>query len=244
MAAKDLEEVEEWNEYGELQENVGAGAPAKLSTPSASTSATPSKPPAAPMQDLSNRAGGEAQTPVTLAMRQAAEEAARKAGGGKTQNADAGSGKAGEAGSETLRKLDHSAPVPPPSGTTEASAAIAGEPAESSSKSKAGESATSSTSSVERAALDVPKGAVVTHRGSNVSLASAEEIRSLEQSLAITEEDEPDEEVEAGHESTRSNQASATSRATDTDAQQDLPGSRTQDQPAASAADAGLSVAD
>lgn len=196
------------------------------------------------MQDLSNRAGGEAQTPVTVAMRQAAEEAARKAGGGKTQNADAGSGKAGEAGSETLRKLDHSAPVPPPSGTTEASAAIAGEPAESSSKSKAGESATSSTSSVERAALDVQKGAVVTHRGSNVSLASAEEIRSLEQSLAITEEDEPDEEVEAGHESTRSNQASATSRATDTDAQQDLPGSRTQDQPAASAADAGLSVVD
>lgn len=185
----------------------------------------------------SGRAAGGPQTPVTMAMRQAGEEAARKVGERKQQ--DAGSGKNSAMGSETLQKLDRSAPVPPPSGTTDASSAIT-----PGSKSKVAESAASSTSSVDSDALNVPKGAVLQHRGSNVSSASAEEIRSVEQSLAITEEDEPDEEEVAGNRSTGPMKASATSRATDTDEQQDLPGSRTQTQPAASAADAGQSVAD
>jgi len=196
------------------------------------------------MEEKSGRAGGGPQTPITMAMRQAGEEAARKADDRKQQ--DTASGKSCEIGSETLQKLDHSAPIPPPSGTTDASSAITPGSAEASAKSKSMgvESAASSTSSVNSDAMDVPKAPVLKHRGSNVSSASAEEIRSVEQSLAITEEDEPDEEVKAGCRSTGSMKASTTSRATDTDGQQDLPGSRTQTQPAASAEDAGQSVAD
>jgi len=223
------------------------------------------------MEEKSGRAGGGPQTPITMAMRQAGEEAARKADDRKQQ--DTASGKSCEIGSETLQKLDHSAPIPPPSGTTDASSAITPGSAEASAKTKSMgvesaasstssaitpgsaeasaksksmgvESAASSTSSVNSDAMDVPKAPVLKHRGSNVSSASAEEIRSVEQSLAITEEDEPDEEVKAGCRSTGSMKASTTSRATDTDGQQDLPGSRTQTQPAASAEDAGQSVAD
>lgn len=235
--------MEEWNEYGELQDNVGGGAPTKAFTPSASANVTPSKPPAVvSLEDKAGKVGGGPQTPITLAMRKAGEEAARKAGDMKTQGT--GSGKSIGTSSETVQKLDQSAPIPPPSGTTDASVAISPEPAEGSSTSQAVETAASSTSSVEAQGLDVPKEAVVKHRGSNVSSASAEEIRSVEQSLAITEEDESDEGAEAGHKSTESGKASATSRATDTDEQQDLPGSKTQGQPAASAKDAGQSVAD
>lgn len=194
------------------------------------------------MHDQSTGPAGGPHTPVTLAMRQAGEEAAKKAGDRKQQ--DAGSAHAAESRSETLQKLDRSAPVPPPSGTTDAADATTPEPASSSAKAKGSESAAASTSSVEGDGLDVPRGPVVKHRGSNVSSASAEEIRSVERSLAITEEDEPDEEGKAGRDSTGSVEAGATSRATDADAEQDLPGGRTQGQAAASAEDAGRSVAD
>ena len=48
-SCQDLDEVEEWNEYGEIQEQLGsvAPAPAPAVTPSASASNTPSKPSAA-----------------------------------------------------------------------------------------------------------------------------------------------------------------------------------------------------
>ena len=230
--------MEEWNEYGELQDNIGS-TPTKISTPSASTNVTPSKPPTAPVEDKASRVGGGPQTPITLAMRRAGEEAAKKAGEMKQQNT-ASSQNLGFS-SETLQKLDNSAPIPPPSGTTDAPEVVTPEPVHSSSKSKVVESAASSTSSIDAQGLDLPKEAVVTHRGSNVSSASAEEIRSVEQSQAITEEDEPEEETEVGHKAT---EASATSRATDTDQSQDLPGSKTQNQPAGSAEHAGLSVAD
>ena len=232
--------MEEWNEYGELQENIGA--PVTIATPSASTNVTPSKPPTATLEEKPNRAGGGPQTPIALAMRQAGEEAAKKAGDMKLQNT--ATSKATGSSSETLQKLDHSASIPPPSGTREAASAIAPGRTDSGSKSKAVESAASSTSSVDVEGLDVPRGPMITHRGSNVSSASVEEIRAIEQSLAITEEDEPDEEIEEGHESTWSMKASATSRATDADERQSLPGSKTQVQPAASAEDAGQSVAD
>lgn len=242
MGVQDLEEVEEWNEYGELQENIDA-PPTKISTSSASTNLTPSKPPTAPMDDKAATAGGGPGTPITIAMRQAGEEAAKKAGDRKAQNTT--SSKTTAITSETLQKLDNSAPIPPPSGTVDAPIPITPEPAKSSLKLKAGESAVSSTSSVDAQGLDVPRGPTLMHRGSNVSSASAEEIRSVEQSQAITEEDEPDdEEMEAGHGSTGSFKASATSRATDADEGQRLPGSRTQVQAAASAEDAGQSVAD
>ncbi|KAI9873009.1 MAG: hypothetical protein M1830_000941, partial [Pleopsidium flavum] len=249
MVIGDLEEIEEWNEYGELQDNIGSAA--RTSTPSASTNATPSKPPTASTEDKPNRVGGGSETPITMAMRQAGEEAAKKAGSMKNSSATPSRVEGAEVSSETLQKLDNSAPIPPPSGTTDALSFIAPETGNSSSKSKADDAAVtsestaaSSTSSLQTETLDVPQGATSKHRGSNVSSASAEEIRNIEQSLAITEEDEPDEETEGIKHSSESTKATTIGRATDTDAAQDLPGSKTQTQPAASAEDAGQSVAD
>ena len=189
------------------------------------------------MEDKPNRAGQGAQTPITMAMRQAGEEAARKAGGMKPKDAKPSSLERAGPTSETLRKLDNSAPIPPPSGTTDAPSSAAQEESTSS-----GSKSRTPSTGIEN--MDLPKGAISKHRGSDVSFASAEEIRNIEQSLAITEEDEPEEESRAGSKSTVSSGANATSRGTDKDEEQNLPGSKTQSQPPASAEDAAQSVAD
>jgi len=203
------------------------------------------------MEDKPNRVGGGPGAPITMAMRQAGEEAAKKAGDMKKSNATPSRAEPAEVSSETLQKLDNSAPIPPPSGTTDAPSFIAPETGNWSSKSKednipvtSESTAASSASSLQVETLDMPQAAKFKHRGSNVSSASAEEIRDIEQRMAIAEEDEPDEETGKGNKSTMSTKVNATSRATDTDAEQDLPGSKTQSQPAASAGNAEQSVAD
>lgn len=77
-------------------------------------------------------------------MRQAGFEAAKKAGDAKKSNsaktkAQGKSSELSNVSSETLRKLDNSAPtgIPPPSGTTDASSAVAPESGSSTVKSKA-----------------------------------------------------------------------------------------------------------
>jgi hypothetical protein len=98
-SSKDLDEIEEWNEYGELKQQIGS-TPVAAPTPTASAATTPSKPPApsisAPGTDspapspLSKQVPDEVNpssisaarkddTPLTLAMRQAGAEAAKKA---------------------------------------------------------------------------------------------------------------------------------------------------------------------
>ena len=104
MVYQDLEEVEEWNEYGELKQQIGA-TPSVTTTPAGSTTTTPSKPPPAstteektktdPASDsehisIQEPAEGHRKssvaapkkddTPLTMAMRQAGAEAAAKAG--------------------------------------------------------------------------------------------------------------------------------------------------------------------
>ena len=146
MIVGDLEEVEEWNEYGELRDNLEPGPKPPPSAP-----ATPSKIPAGPSSDslaktpATNPATPSNQTPVisstdtpprpstsstysplTAAMRQAGFEAAKKAGDAKSkaraEALRASKDKETEPSSDTLRKLDNSGPtgMPPPSGTTEA----------------------------------------------------------------------------------------------------------------------------
>ncbi|KAL8827430.1 MAG: hypothetical protein Q9170_007018 [Blastenia crenularia] len=100
MLVGDLEEIEEWNEYGELKEKVGVSpmastssamnTPTKLplstSTPSKlSTSDSPSK--QAPPMDSPSRLTSASQTesPMAAAMRQAGMEAAKKAGDAKAK---------------------------------------------------------------------------------------------------------------------------------------------------------------
>lgn len=141
--------MEEWNEYGELKEQLGSVAPA-ASTPLQSTSNTPSKPPtttsapsststpskAAPTVlfaentppkpsqsgDVRSRpATGRVETSFSLAMRQAGKEAAERA---KLKPKSTGIKNSATPVAD-LSKLDNSAPtgLPPPSGVTEAASA-------------------------------------------------------------------------------------------------------------------------
>ncbi|KAI4269870.1 MAG: hypothetical protein LQ337_007028 [Flavoplaca oasis] len=97
----DLNEIEEWNEYGELREKVNP--PPTSSTPSASATNTPSKAPAitststtntntntnTPSKLLSSISSSPKQqsNPMAAAMRQAGAEAAKKAGDAKALKA-------------------------------------------------------------------------------------------------------------------------------------------------------------
>lgn len=152
MVIGDLEEVEEWNECGELKENVGseggaggaatttsaAGTPSKSyalpSTPSkpateSTTTTTPSKA-STPTTDVPTRPAQATSTdsPLTTAMRQAGFEAAKRAGDAKTKARTDALDAAKERGG-SLEKLDNAGPtgLPPPSGTTEAKDAVEGE---------------------------------------------------------------------------------------------------------------------
>ena len=146
MIVGDLEEVEEWNEYGELRDNVEPGpraAPSAPATPSKAPTGlssdtlsmghtpnpiTPSKP--SPLKSSAETppqpAPSSTDSPLTTAMRQAGFEAAKKAGDAKSKaRAEAlqmSKAQADTPNSKTLQKLDNSGPtgMPPPSGTTEA----------------------------------------------------------------------------------------------------------------------------
>ncbi|KAL8678979.1 MAG: hypothetical protein Q9186_004700 [Xanthomendoza sp. 1 TL-2023] len=93
MLVGDLEEIEEWNEYGELKDKVGVKP--VPSTPSAAN--TPSKPPPStptantpskllsPVETPSRQtSSSNTDSPMATAMRQAGLEAAKKAGDAKT----------------------------------------------------------------------------------------------------------------------------------------------------------------
>ncbi|KAL8845887.1 MAG: hypothetical protein Q9221_008980 [Calogaya cf. arnoldii] len=94
MLVGDLNEIEEWNEYGELKEKIGVQP--TPSTPSASAANTPSKAPATTSTSSTNTKTNanspsklmssistppkQATNPMATAMRQAGAEAAKKAG--------------------------------------------------------------------------------------------------------------------------------------------------------------------
>lgn len=163
MIVGDLEEVEEWNEYGELRDNVEPGpraAPSAPATPSkaptgpssdtlsigpAPNPVTPSKPsPLKPSAETPTRpAPSSTDSPLTTAMRQAGFEAAKIAGDAKSkaraEALQASKAQADTQNSETLQKLDNSGPtgMPPPSGTTEAGEAIKPETGNTSAEGKA-----------------------------------------------------------------------------------------------------------
>ncbi|CAF9923212.1 MAG: hypothetical protein ALECFALPRED_002329 [Alectoria fallacina] len=163
MIVGDLEEVEEWNEYGELRDNVEPGpkpAPSAPATPSklptapssdtlstapATNPVTPSKPPPfiSSAETPPRPAPSSTDSPLTTAMRQAGFEAAKKAGDAKSkaraEALQASKARAGTPNSEALRKLDNSGPtgMPPPSGTTEAGEAMKPETGNTSAEGKA-----------------------------------------------------------------------------------------------------------
>ena len=150
MIVGDLAEVEEWNEYGELRDNIESAprpAPSAPATPSkvppgpssdslsktpATNPATPSKPPPilSSTETPPRPSASSTDSPLTTAMRQAGFEAAKKAGDAKSkaraEALQASRDKPSALSSETLTKLDNAGPtgMPPPSGTTEAEEAM------------------------------------------------------------------------------------------------------------------------
>ncbi|KAL9067541.1 MAG: hypothetical protein Q9161_006819 [Pseudevernia consocians] len=163
MIVGDSEEVEEWNEYGELREKVEPGpkpAPSAPATPSKGSTApssdilskaptanpvTPSKPPSfiSSAETPPRPTSSSTDSPLTTAMRQAGFEAAKKAGDAKSkaraEALQASRAQSDTPGSETLRKLDNSGPtgMPPPSGMTEAEEAMKPETGDTTVKGKA-----------------------------------------------------------------------------------------------------------
>ena len=141
--------MEEWNEYGEIKENLGPTAPcaALPSTPASSTTNTPSKPPPVPaivstasvpdtptnnpiistdipmQKSTETTATSPPKDPandLANAMRQAGFEAAKKAGDAKSKARNEAL-KAAKATNPYLQKLDDAGPTgtAPPTGTAE-----------------------------------------------------------------------------------------------------------------------------
>ncbi|MCJ1433006.1 hypothetical protein MMC27_002365 [Xylographa pallens] len=234
MVVGDLEEVEEWNEYGEIKQNlIFADAPPAASTPTPSTTNTPSKPPPSmvassskPSTSSSTSLAGSApaatstETPLTTAMRQASLEAAAKAKQSKAQILTP-SKSASEAQSSTflpgasssnadmLSKLDNSAPggALPPTGTSEAEEAV--EP---------------------MGKMPRPEESKAVEESSKIAEAPEEE--------GVAEED-TGKEVVAGPEVIKTEDATPA-----TDKAEELPGTRTQEQEAGVGEKVGESVAD
>lgn len=139
--------MEEWNEYGELQQNVGtspivpsSSTPSAPSTPSKASKTVDTPSTAQPLAATSSRPppSSTTESPRITAIRQAGFEAAKKAGDAKSQARVKAFGEF-KAFDDAAKKLDHSAPtgMPPPSGTTEASSAVAPETGSTAVKSKA-----------------------------------------------------------------------------------------------------------
>ncbi|MCJ1379754.1 hypothetical protein MMC17_002857 [Xylographa soralifera] len=268
MVVGDLEEVEEWNEYGEIKQNlIFSDAPPAASTPTPSTTNTPSKPPpsivassskpsTATSTPLASSAPAATSTekPLTTAMRQASLEAAAKAKQSKTKSIAAFKSmseaqpstslpSAASSHADMLSKLDNSAPggTLPPTGTSEAE-----EAAEPKGKS-AGVTFKGAAKPKDTTAQDERPEQMMMHRGSNISMASPEEIKAVEESSKIAEEPEEEgvaeedtgKEVVAGPEVIKTEDATAA-----TDNAEELPGTRTQEQEAGAGEKVSESVAD
>jgi len=151
----------------------------------------------------------------TLAMRQAGQEAAQKAKDAKKKAAEVFAGK-GEA-ELTIKEPDRSATIPAPilvhkdiptQDSKTATPASMQSPTSTAWKSKP--SAPGRQATLRHAFMDPMQSPnstawkstdidppITMHRGSSISLASAEEIRAIEKSLAIKEEDEETDEENA-----------------------------------------------
>lgn len=173
--------MEEWNEYGELKEHVGPGAVAPGMASSSTAPSTPSKAPPSietPTKirfsaDTPTKASQTAATnsPITMAMRQAGLDAAKKASDAKSQARAKVLG-ASESSNDAVKKLDNSTTpgVPPPSGTTEAASSV---PLETSS--------TIANSTVDDART-VPKSVAEPAKGSGVTKKEISDTDSIVES--------------------------------------------------------------
>ncbi|KAH8674597.1 hypothetical protein BGZ60DRAFT_275182 [Tricladium varicosporioides] len=218
----DLVEIEEWNEYGELKQHVtiypSPGTPAKSTAPTPSTTPKPpivqqeNKKPESGVAESSKAAEqpksptGNAPTPISLALRQVGEEAAQKAKDSKKKGIEVlkGVGQAEPTKDGTPKPASITLPVSSTSPTIETVASIQspnstawrrgsdsrGRPTTPRHSIDKLESLQSPNSTAWKPTdIDPP---ILTHRGSSLSLASAEEIKQVEEEEAIPEEDDED----------------------------------------------------
>ncbi|MCJ1474366.1 hypothetical protein MMC13_003024 [Lambiella insularis] len=277
MVVADLEDVEEWNEYGEIKQNLlSPDAQASLATPTPSALSTPSKPqavtkssspapsPAPNPSAKSTSLSASTETPLETAMRQASLEAAAKANLSKlqaqaalksrsgTKPTDSHSG-APDSTSKMLSKLDNAAPgkALPPTGTTEASEATEAAGSVQGAEEKRARSAVRFKGAEKRSessdnGLLAKPVEITKHRGSDVSTATPEEIKAVEENAKIAEEPEKEQvaEEDKGKEVAGEPQSVKTEDAAAATDEEVLPGTRTQDQEAAKGAKTEESVAD
>jgi hypothetical protein len=158
-------------------------------------------------------AAGAPPSSFALAMRQAGEEAAQKAKDAKKKTMEVFAGK-GEA-TATTKESDRSAAIPPPilvnkevstRGSTAVAPATMQSPTTTAWKSRPSAPHRQSTfghtfmdpmqspnsTAWKSTDIDPP---ITMHRGSSISVASAEEIRAIEKEQAIEEEDEDEEDA-------------------------------------------------
>lgn len=124
-------------------------------------------------------------TPLTEALRKVGEEAARKAGKKDVKPASKVTSEGSDAEvSKVDKALEQSAAVPPPTG-------VAMEDPEA----EAPASGNNVASPLEDHSENKQNTVIARHRGSDVSLASPEEIEEIERATAIPEEDEEEAEL-------------------------------------------------
>lgn len=154
------------------------------------------------------------------------------------------------------KQLNQAAVVPPPSGTAGAGTSVAPglKTADSKATEAPGDSSTVSITALvfpsddkgshtrQNVAPEIRLGSTTTHRGSNVSTASAEIIREIERSLVIPEE--PEAEAEGDIEGKDTGQAIVEDSSEDESSHHRAVEPKTQDQPAASSELAGTTVED
>jgi len=200
--------------------NTPSGTPKqpKADESSKATTSTTELPKTSTSENSKPPPAGAQPTSFTLAMRQLGEEAAKKAKDSKNNVVETfdGTGKAEPAKAMT-KDLDHSAAIPPPSLVIEAPSTskqsavettsamqsptstswsrVTPEPqsrssSEASSIVEMRESMQSPTSTAWKSSDSLRNPVITEHRGSVVSAASPEEIKELEKSEAIAEEDE------------------------------------------------------
>lgn len=194
---QDLDEVEEWNEFGEIKENIGDIPPASSApapggeavttraTMHPTTTVQPPAPlPVKPTATAANKSASDKTEPLQTPMANLSMEEAA------TEAAAIGAARKGPAPGINDTKV---APLKSPTQTSSLA-----EPSEAPGSSKAPEPAPLSaveSSDDLAAAVATPAGTIQQkHRGSSVSNANPEEIKELEQSSAIPEADDEDEE--------------------------------------------------
>lgn len=220
----DLVEVEDWNEYGELKQHVTiyheGGTPART-TPAGTPSKAPVPAPAvAPVTQENKKpepptsagvpksvveekpAAAPQPSPISLALRQAGQEAAQKAKDGKkgAMQVLSGVGKAEPPKDKEKEKAKAiPSPVQSPNSIAWKTTADGRRRASGSEYAIDDLESLQSPNSTAWKPSDID-GPILMHRGSTVSTASAEEIKQIEDEEAIPEEDEEDDEEDEDEE--------------------------------------------